>query len=89
MLATKPPLQVGGRREAKSGEVFSRLEGGGGRKGKILLPFGDALWGLLFMVLFGCDKQSFERYLNLTRHPLLYILTSIWVLRTPIVITYS
>ena len=44
------PGQVGGRRVAKSGEVFSRLEGGGrraegggGRKGKFLLPFGDAL----------------------------------------------
>ena len=31
MLTTKPPLQVGGWREAKSGEVFSRLEGGGTR----------------------------------------------------------
>ena len=41
--------KVRGQRGAKSGEVFSRLEGGGwraegggGRKGKFLLPFGDA-----------------------------------------------
>ena len=42
-------LEGGGWRGAKSGEVFSRLddggrraEGGGGQKGKFLLPFGDA-----------------------------------------------
>ena len=49
MLATKPPLQseVGGQREAKSGEIFSSLvgkgaEGGVGQKEKFLLPFRNA-----------------------------------------------
>ena len=37
-------MEVGGRRGGKSGKVFSRLEaeGGGGRKGKFLLPFRNA-----------------------------------------------
>ena len=40
-----PPLQVAGRREAKSGKVFSRLEGGGwrgrgGQKGSFYFPLG-------------------------------------------------
>ena len=37
-----PKSEVRGGREAKSGKIFSRLEGGGGQKEKFLLPFHDA-----------------------------------------------